>query len=189
MDLTPTPEQTVGPFFHLGCTQFHSVSCIAGPNTKGERLRLICRLLDGDGIPVDDGMLEIWQADADGRYPGSADRRETMDSDFGGYGRVATDRDGTCIFETVKPGRVPGNGDALQAPHFNLSVFARGVLKRLVTRIYFAEDAANSEDPVLALVPQPRRSTLMAHRDSQSHADCYFEVRLCGENETVFFDV
>jgi protocatechuate 3,4-dioxygenase, alpha subunit len=191
-DLTPTPAQTAGPYFHLGCTVSHSVSCIAGPNAKGERIRLICRVLDGDGVPVDDAMIEIWQADSMGKYNHPADSRSKGgDSACRGFGRLATDADGVCIFDTIKPGRVPTSGETLQAPHFNVSVFARGIQKRLATRIYFLDDPANIEDPVLALVPEKRRLTLMARSNSRnpdSH-NWDFDVRLCGKDETVFFDV
>lgn len=189
LDLTPTPAQTAGPFFHLGCTTSHSISCIAGPDAKGQRVRLICRVLDGEGIPLDDAMIEIWQADSQGRYNDPADSRAgDRDPACGGFGRLATDRNGLCVFETIKPGRVPGNG-SVQAPHYNVSVFARGVLKRLATRIYFADDPANDDDPILALVPEGRHSTLMAHSDFTNPGEWRFDIRLCGQDETVFFDV
>lgn len=189
-DLTPTPSQTVGPYFHLGCTTTHSVACIAGPDAKGERVRLICRVVDGDGTPVDDAMIEIWQADADGRYNHPADSRaQGRDPACKGFGRLATDAGGICVFDTIKPGRAAGNSGTLQAPHFNVSVFARGVLQRLATRIYFADDPANNIDPILALVPEERRSTLMALSDPRHPGAWHFDVRLCGKDETVFFDV
>jgi len=189
-DLTPTPAQTPGPFFHLGCVTTHSVACIAGPDAKGERVRLICRVLDGDGAPVDDAMIEIWQADSQGRYNHPADSRAAArDPACGGFGRLPTDAAGTCIFDTIKPGRVAGNSGTLQAPHYNVSVFARGVLKQLATRIYFADDPGNKADPILALVPEERRPTLMALSDPRNPGDWHFDVRLCGKDETVFFDV
>jgi protocatechuate 3,4-dioxygenase, alpha subunit len=199
-DLTPTPAQTAGPYFHLGCIAIHSVRCIAGPDAKGERIRLICRVLDGDGVPVDDAMIEVWQADGAGRYNHPADSRSRQsDRACQGFGRLATDADGVCIFDTIKPGRVPIGCEALQAPHFSVSVFARGILKRLATRIYFLDDPANAGDPVLAAVPEQRRYTLMARSDSRNpdfrnsdgpnSGDWHFDVRLCGKDETVFFDV
>ena len=178
VELIPTPAQTVGPFFHLGCTDAHAVNCLAGPNAVGERIWLTCCVLDGNGDPLDDAMIEIWQADAEGRY---------NHPDGGGFGRMATDANGECVFETVKPGRVSGNDGELQAPHWNVSVFARGVLKRLVTRIYFSGEASNSEDAVLGLVPEARRGTLMARSSRAGH--WRFEVRLSGDGETVFFEV
>jgi protocatechuate 3,4-dioxygenase alpha subunit len=189
-DLIPTPAQTAGPYFHLGCTTTHSVACIAGPDAKGDRVRLICGVLDGKGAALDDAMIEIWQADSDGTYNHPADAHASArDPACNGFGRLATDAAGICIFDTIKPGRVAGNGGTLQAPHFNVSVFARGVLKRLATRIYFAGNPANGEDPILALVPEERRSTLMAVSDPRHPADWHFDVRLCGKDETVFFDV
>lgn len=163
---------------------------MAGRGAKGERVRLICRVVDGNGIPVNDAMIEIWQSDAEGKFNHPADSRsERADPAFKGYGRLATDKGGVCVFDTVRPGRVPGCGSTLQAPHFNVSVFARGILKRLATRIYFAEDPANAEDPILALLSPERRHTLMARPDSGNPGDLHFDVRLSGKDETVFFDV
>jgi protocatechuate 3,4-dioxygenase alpha subunit len=189
-DPIPTPSQTVGPYYHLGCTNSHAVGCIAGPDAKGERVRLICCVLDGDGCPVDDAMIEIWQADSEGNYIIPTDGKgSAADPNCAGFGRMATDANGTCFFETVKPGRVPGNDGKLQAPHFSVSVFARGVLKRLATRIYFADDPANRECPILALVPEERRASLLAHPDPGNAGEWHFDVHLCGVDETVFFDV
>jgi protocatechuate 3,4-dioxygenase, alpha subunit len=191
MSLGPTPSQTVGPFFSFGLTSENcSVRCIAGPQAKGERVLLTCRVLDGDGAPVPDAMIEIWQADANGKYNHPDDGQDkTVDSACPGFGRVGTADDGSCEFETIKPGRVPGPGNVLQAPHLSLAVFARGMLKQLYTRVYFSGDAANQEDPVLALVPEDRRETLMAHPDPARPGVWRFDVHLQGENETVFFDV
>ncbi len=189
-DLTPTPSQTVGPYFHLGCIDTHAVSCIAGSKAKGERVRLICQVIDGDGLPVDDAMIEIWQADSEGRYNHPMDENANgTDPHCTGFGRLATDANGFCIFETIKPGRVPAEAGRLQAPHLNVSVFARGILKQLVTRVYFADELANQECPVLNLVPWERRATLMARPDIQKPGDWYFAIYLCGKDETVFFDV
>ena len=168
MRLEPTASQTVGPFFHFCLTQ-QPKGCLTG---AGERIRVEFRVCDGDGAAVDDAMIEIWQADADGNYDSSA---------FHGFGRLATDGDGRCVFETVKPGRVE-----LQAPHINVCIFARGLLKHLVSRVYFAGDAANVDDPVLPLVAENRRETLMACLDQGVWK---FDIRLSGEGETVFFDV
>lgn len=190
IDLTPTPAQTAGPYFHLGCTTSHSAGCLAGPDAKGERVRLVCRVLDGDGIPVKDAMIELWQADSEGKFHHPGDSRSgSADLACRGFGRLATDQGGVCTFDTIKPGRVPWHNDTFQAPHFNVSVFARGILKRLATRIYFAHDSANAEDPVLALVPPERRATLMARSDSGNPGIFHFDVCLCGNYETVFFDV
>lgn len=189
MDLTPTPSQTAGPFLHLGCTQDHSAPRIAGPEARGEHLQLVCRVIDGEGKPVPDAMVEIWQADADGKYrDAEANQVESSDPHCGGFGRMPADAQGICRFETVKPGRVPAE-NGMQAPHLNVSVFARGILNRLATRIYFADEAANTDCPVLALVPEARRHTLLAQEDSEHAGEWRFEIRLSGENETVFFDV
>jgi protocatechuate 3,4-dioxygenase alpha subunit len=184
MDLTPTPSQTAGPFLHVGLTDTRSVSCVAGEGAKGERLWITFRLLDGDGLPVPDAMIELWQADSEGNY-----KEGGADGEFSGFGRLATEEDGSCTFKTIRPGRVPGPGSTLQAPHINVSVFSRGLLKRLSTRVYFADDRANSEDPVLALVPEDRRATLLAHPDPVRDRGWIQVIRMRGEGETVFFDV
>lgn len=189
MDLTPTPSQTAGPFFHLGFSRTFD-GRIATPDAKGEHLRLICRVLDGDGTPLPDAMIELWQANSEGKYHCTDDpQAKSLDPGLRGFGRLATIEDGTCTFETIKPGRVPGPQDTLQAPHFNVSVFARGILKRLATRIYFSGDPTNPEDPVLALVPTNRRETLMAQSDTARPGTWRFDIHLCGDRETVFFDV
>jgi protocatechuate 3,4-dioxygenase, alpha subunit len=190
MGLVPIPAQTVGPFFHLGLTSKGSIGCLAGPDIRGERVKLICTVLDGDGKPIDDGMIEIWQANADGKYNHPEDTQEKpIEAGFLGFGRLPTDESGVCVFETIKPGRVPAWAGAEQAPHLNLSIFARGVLKRLATRVYFSGDPANVEDPVLALVPEQRRDTLMANPDPLQPGVWRFDIHLCGERESVFFDV
>jgi protocatechuate 3,4-dioxygenase alpha subunit len=191
MSSVPTPSQTVGPFFSFGLTtEKGSVRCIAGPQAKGERVLLMCRVLDGDGVPVPDAMIEIWQADSDGKHNHPDDtQHKTADPACTGFGRMGTAENGSCEFETIKPGRVPGPGNVLQASHLNLAVFARGLLKQLYTRVYFAGDPANQEDPILGLVPQARRETLLAHRDPARASGWRFDVHLQGEQETVFFDV
>jgi protocatechuate 3,4-dioxygenase, alpha subunit len=186
MDLTPTPSQTTGPYLHLGLTDQRSISCVAGEAVTGESVWLTFFVLDGDGTPVPDAMIELWQADAEGNYNS---RSASAGAVFGGFGRQATGEDGSCTFETIRPGRVPGPDDSLQAPHINVSVFGRGLLNRLSTRVYFAGDAANATDPILALVPESRRSTLLAQPDPGRAGRWRFEIRLRGENETVFFDV
>jgi protocatechuate 3,4-dioxygenase, alpha subunit len=187
MDLTPTPSQTVGPYLHLGLTDQRSISRVAGDGAKGERVWLTFRVLDGDGVPVPDAMIELWQADSAGRYQHQASRAE--DAAFRGFGRLATAEDGSCSFETIRPGCVPGPGETAQAPHINVSILGRGILKRLSTRVYFAGEATNAADPVLALVPENRRATLLAQPDSARANHWIFDVHLRGEGETVFFDV
>ena len=190
MELIPTASQTVGPFFHLGLTDPHSIANIAGPKAKGERVKLICTVYDGEGKGIPDAMVEIWQADASGKYNHPEDTQEKIaDPECGGFGRLSSDAQGVCIFETIKPGRVPSWTDVAQAPHLGISVFARGILKRLATRAYFAGDAANAEDPVLALVAEDRRETLMARRDGAEPGVWRFDIYLSGPRETVFFDV
>jgi protocatechuate 3,4-dioxygenase, alpha subunit len=187
MDLTPTSSQTAGPFFHLGLTDSRSVGRVAGEGTKGERMWLTFRVLDGDGVPVPDAMIELWQADSDGNYPHHDSAR--LDETFRGFGRLATGEEGSCTFETIRPGRVLGPNETRQAAHINVSVFARGLLKRLSTRAYFAGDPAHAEDRVLALVPENRRTTLLAQPEPSRTGGWTFVIRLRGEGETVFFDV
>jgi protocatechuate 3,4-dioxygenase alpha subunit len=163
---------------------------MAGPDVKGERVKLICTVLDGQGVTVPDAMIEIWQANAEGKYNHPADTQaKPVDPAFLGFGRAGTDGNGACEFETIKPGRVPGRGKTLQAPHLEVSVFARGLLKRAPTRIYFAGDPANDQDPVLALVPKARRTTLMAQPVPGEPGTWRFDVHLHGAKETVFFDI
>lgn len=186
----PTPSQTVGPYLHIGLTDKHSVRCIAKPDVPGERVRLKCRVLDLNGAPVPDAMIEIWQADSAGQYNYSDDLQVTArESEFHGFGRAPTDENGACEFETIRPGRVPGPEDTLQAPHLNLAVYARGILLQLYTRVYFDVDVANEQDPVLALVPADRRHTLMAQPVPGIAGSWTFDIRLRGDQETVFFDL
>jgi protocatechuate 3,4-dioxygenase, alpha subunit len=182
--LTPTASQTIGPFFHFALSPDATLGRIAGPGTNGEHVRLRVRVVDGDGVPVPDALIEVYQADATGAY-GPLNSRGS----FSGFGRLATNADGTCVFETIRPGRVPDGQGGLQAPHLAACVFARGLLRQLYTRIYFAGDAGLSEDRVLALVPSERRATLMATADPHESATWTFDVRLQGERETVFFDL
>src|SRR5580692_11150468 len=187
MDLTPTPSQTVGPYLHLGLTDARSISRIAGDGAKGERVWLTFRVLDGEGVPVPDAMIELWQADSEGNYShpdGGAD-----DAAFLGFGRLPTTEDGSCTLETIRPGSVPGPGATVQAPHINVSILGRGILKRLSTRLYFAGEPANAADPILTLVPQNRRAVLLAQPDAARASHWIFDVRLRGDGETVFFDV
>ncbi|HEY1262370.1 MAG TPA: protocatechuate 3,4-dioxygenase subunit alpha [Terriglobales bacterium] len=191
MDLVPTPSQTVGPFFYFGLTtKERCIPCIAGPGIKGERVFLTCRVLDGDNEPLNDAMVEIWQADAQGKYNHPDDPQSTaVQAGWRGFGRMGTNEEGKCEFETIKPGRVPGPGNVSQAPHLLLAVFARGMMKQMYTRIYFDGDPANAQDPVLALVPPERRNTLLATSDPARAGGWKFDLRLQGEGETVFFDV
>lgn len=188
-DLVPTPSQTVGPYFRIELTtQEHCVKCVPGPQAKGERMWITFRVLDGNRAPVNDAMLEIWQADANGKYKHPDDLQpKQLDPGWIGFGRIATGEDGSCVLETIRPGAV-GNG-APQAPHLTVAVFARGLLKQLYTRVYFAGEAANDKDPVLQLIPPERRDTLLARPDPARPGYWLFDVRLQGDRETVFFDV
>ena len=190
-----TPSQTVGPFFKYGLTpdgQYEwndaFTSNLITPDTSGERIRVEGRVFDGDGQPVPDAMLEIWQADAQGRFSDPQDQRAPPNSTFKGFGRCGTDRNGSFAFDTIKPGMVPDPDGKPQAPHIVLAIFARGMLLQLYTRIYLDGEAANAADPVLALVPTERRSTLIAARDP-GNAAYRFDIRLQGDDETVFFDI
>jgi protocatechuate 3,4-dioxygenase, alpha subunit len=192
-----TPSQTVGPFFKYGLTpngQYEWNDAFTGnlvtSDASGERIRVEGRVFDGEGAPVPDAMLEVWQADSQGRYVDPQDRRALPNSKFRGFGRAGTDANGVYVFDTIKPGPVPGPDGKPQAPHILLAVFARGMLRHLYTRIYFADEAANAGDPVLALVPADRRATLIAEREDGGGGRVYrLDLRLQGDGETVFFDV
>jgi len=190
VDRVPIPSQTVGPYFRITLVGKRPQGRIAAPGVKGERVKLTCTVFDGEGQPIPDALIEIWQANTDGKYHHPDDHQsKPVDPAFIGFGRMGTEENGSCEFETIKPGRVPGKGKTLQAPHLEVSVFARGVLRRLATRIYFAGDAANDECPVLALVPKSRRATLMAQPVPGEPGAWRFDVYVSGPKETVFFDV
>jgi protocatechuate 3,4-dioxygenase, alpha subunit len=186
-----TPSQTVGPFYSLGLTQ-KTTNLLASNTTQGEKIRIEGYVFDGDGKPVPDAMVEIWQANAYGRYNHADDKQEKpLDPSFLGWGRSGTDKTGVFSFETVKPGSVPGTDASVQAPHINVAVFARGMLVHAYTRIYFGDEPGNEADPVLSSIKsKSRRRTLIAPREEQSGKLVYrFDIRLQGENETVFFDM
>jgi protocatechuate 3,4-dioxygenase alpha subunit len=183
MSLRMSSSQTVGPYFQIGLSWSYERD-IAG-NAAGERIEIYGRVLDGVGEPIPDAVLEIWQADAQGRYPSAAADSDTTSAGWLGFGRVPTDDYGAYAFRTIKPGRVPGADGLLQAPHLALHVFMRGLLKPVHTRLYFPNDPAHAEDPVLALVPEARRATLIAR--PQPDARLEWNVHLQGPLETVFF--
>jgi protocatechuate 3,4-dioxygenase, alpha subunit len=195
MRLKQTPSQTVGPYFAYGLAPeqygypMKSIAggAIAASDTEGERIRIEGHVFDGKGEPVMDALIELWQADARGRYAHPADKRGS-NTGFKGFGRfgTGTDPERRFIFDTVKPGRV----DATQAPHINVIVLMRGLLVHAYTRIYFADEAAaNAADPVLMGVPAERRHTLIAARTSAPGGTVYrFDIRMQGPDETVFFD-
>jgi protocatechuate 3,4-dioxygenase, alpha subunit len=183
-----TPSQTIGPFLHIELP-YEAEEKLVDPNHPGA-IRLLGTITDGEGDAVDDALVEIWQANAEGRYAHPEDAREEvpLEEGFTGFGRCATDDQGVFEFLTVKPGRVPGPNGRPQAPHIDVSVFARGLLNRLVTRIYFPDEAeANAEDPVLSLIEdEAQRATLIARENGGA---LRFDIRLQGEGETAFFVV
>lgn len=195
-----TPGQTVGPFFSQGLVRarrdeppvFQAV--LATERTRGERLRIEGAVFDGLERPIPDALIELWQADADGRYahplqpapPASAAPAHAPT--FHGFGRCASDDAGCFAFETVRPGAVPGTGGTPQAPHINVILGARGMARLAFTRLYFADDPALASDPVLALVPEARRATLLAQRVAGAPGTYRFDLHLQGARETVFFD-
>ena len=186
MSLYASGSQTVGPYLHIGLTWLNT-DRIAGPGVKGERVVIQGRVLDGEGVGVNDALVEIWQANAAGKYAHPEDRqKKALEKGFRGFGRVPTDARGRFRFSTIKPGRVPGPEGKLQAPHLSVTVFMRGMLKQLSTRIYFPGEAANAQDPLLKLVPAARRATLVARRKAKGLLE--WDVVLQGRNETVFFD-
>jgi len=187
MSLRATSSQTVGPFFSIGVEWLHH-DALAPASVSGERITIQGRVLDGDAKPVPDSMLEIWQANAHGKYAHPEDAQPSpLEPDFKGFGRISTDSDGRFRFTSIKPGQVPGPGGKLQAPHILISVFARGLLRRLVTRIYFPDDPDNAADFALNLVEPERRGTLIARKTAQDGV-LEWNVILQGPEETVFFD-
>lgn len=183
-----TPSQTVGPFFRFSLLK-EDHSKLVEPDHPSA-ITIEGTVYDGAGEVVPDAMLEIWQANSAGRYAHPEDAREglPLEEGFSGFGRCGTDSEGRFAFVTIKPGPVPGPEGKMQAPHIMVSIFARGLLKRLATRIYFPEEEeANSEDPVLALIEDPEmKKTLIAHPIEGGY---HFDVHLQGESQTAFFDV
>jgi protocatechuate 3,4-dioxygenase alpha subunit len=183
-----TPFNTVGPFFKLLVRDRpEGTDCLVSDATRGERITISGRLIAGDGAPVDDGLVEIWQADTDGLYHHPDDpNHPDADPAFIGFGRAATAAGGAYSFRSIKPGIVPGPAGEPQAPHVLVSVMARGVMSRCWTRMYFEGEPLNETDPVLTMVPAERRSTLIARRTGESEYE--FNVVLQGKHETVFFE-
>jgi protocatechuate 3,4-dioxygenase, alpha subunit len=182
-----TPSQTVGPYFGIGLP-FELGPHAVDPDTPG-RIRIFGTLYDGHGTPIPDHLLETWQADPDGKFADLHGHGGVSQlPGFRGFARVGTeDGDGTYELFTVKPGSVATPAGVAQAPHIDVTVFARGMLNRVVTRIYFADEAdANAADPILAHVPAQRRATLLAEPTDDGYR---FDIRIQGPGETVFFDV
>jgi protocatechuate 3,4-dioxygenase alpha subunit len=200
-----TPSQTVGPYYAYGLTPEGRKNWKPGdlykwketvgddlvtPDAAGERIRIEGVIYDGDGKPITDAMLEIWQADAQGRYADPRNGAALPNTSFRGFGRSATDDNGMFAFDTIKPGPVQGPGGKMQAPHIVVCIFSRGMLRQVYTRLYFSDDSANESDPILALVPAERRNTLIAKRETNDGKTVYrFDIRVQGEGETVFFDI
>jgi len=185
MSLRASTSQTIGPYLRIGL-EWMQIEDMAPQGVAGERVRIAGRVFDGDGKPVNDAAVEIWQANAAGKYASPHDTQDKpVEARFRGYGRSLTDDAGAFRIATIKPGRVPGVDGKLQAPHLAVTIFMRGLLKQLVTRMYFPDDPANVEDPVLGLVPAERRGTLVATRRSDGSLE--WNVHLQGSDETVFF--
>ena len=196
MSCRQTPSQTVGPYFSyaLAAKQYgYEHTALAGDQladdlVPGERIRIVGRVIDGGGEPVNDALVEIWQADSQGRYAHPADGRGS-NSGFQGFGRfgTGTDPQNRFLFHTIKPGPVDGE----QAPHISVVIFMRGLLSHAYTRLYFSDEAErNARDPVLQAVPEERRHTLIARREETDAATLYhFDIRMQGDEETVFFEV
>lgn len=195
-----SPSQTAGPYVHIGCMpnvagirgmyKQDSGCALVNGETKGERITVRGRVLDGSGTPAKDAMIEIWQADADGIHPGNDARGLAADPNFAGWGRQATDREtGEWAFETIKPGLVPFRDGRKMAPHITYWIVARGINVGLHTRMYFPdEEAANAADPVLSAIEHGVRvPTLIAEQVGE--AEYRFDIRLQGDRETVFFDI
>ncbi len=189
MSLLLTAAQTVGPFVSIGFEKA-AVPDVAPAGVAGERVVINVKIFDGDGVPVTDAVIETWQANAYGKYAHPDDTQEKLiEENFKGFGRVLADAQGGFRLTTIKPGKVAGP-DALQgreqAPHITVVIFMRGLLKQLMTRIYFPDEAANATDPVLNLIPAARRATLIAAKAADGRLQ--WNVHLQGPQETVFFD-
>ena len=186
MSLRTSTSQTIGPYLRIGM-EWMVIEELAGPGIQGERMRIEGRVLDAEGRAVNDAAVEIWQANSQGKYASPEDTQDSrVEAGFRGFGRSLTDEAGAFRFRTIRPGRVPAPGGKLQAPHLVVTIFMRGLLKQLLTRMYFPDDPANSDDPVLALVPAERRGTLIARNRSDGVLE--WNVVLQGAHETAFFD-
>ena len=188
MSLQATTSQTVGPFFKIGLDWLNGAD-LADSNVPGERITIHGRMLDGNLEGICDAVIEIWQANAQGKYAHPDDKQEKAAAPgFTGFARIPTAPDGSFSFTTIKPGQVPGPKGQLQAPHIVVSVFARGLLRRLVTRIYFPDDPHNETDFALGHVEPARRQTLIASKSGTDPTRLEWNIILQGRDETVFFD-
>ncbi len=186
--LKQTPSQTVGPFFHNALIRGDQ-NILATEQARGERITIRGRVLDGDGAPIPDAMIEIWQPDARGIFQHRTDPRHAeADPHFRGFGRAETVNNGEFCFVTVKPGQIAVDENQAVAPFINVRIFARGMLIHSLTRLYFADEAANATDPVLSAIDPARRGTLIARRVESADSTTYqFDIVLQGDGETVFF--
>ncbi len=186
MSLRASTSQTIGPYLRIGL-EWMVIEDLAPQGVAGQRVRIDGRVSDGDGKPVNDAAVEIWQANSHGKYASPEDpQQKPLEPAFRGYGRSLTDEAGKFRFRTIKPGPVPGPDGQLQAPHVVVTIFMRGLLKQLVTRLYFPDEPSNADDPILKLVPPERRATLIARKTGDGELE--WNVNLQGSNETVFFD-
>jgi protocatechuate 3,4-dioxygenase, alpha subunit len=185
MTLPLTPSQTAGPFLTLGLTWSDGPNVV--PDGTPGAIRISGQVLDGAGAAVIDAIVETWQADPDGRFAHPDDPRGSSRSAFRGFGRCATDDEGVFTIVTVKPGSLPAGDGRVEAPHIDVSVFARGLLDRVVTRIYFPDEVdANAVDPVLMTLADTDRATLVALPDG---GNLRFDIHLQGDHGTVFFEL
>jgi len=183
-----TPSQTVGPFLAIGLP-WPDGPFVVPEGTDGA-ITITGRVLDGAGDPVPDALVETWQADPDGRFAHPDDPRGAAGRGFRGFGRCPTGPDGSYRIVTLKPGALPSPGGGTEAPHLDVSVFARGLLDRVVTRVYFPDEGpANEADPVLASIGDPARAATLVARPGPDPARLRFDIHLQGDQETVFFDV
>jgi protocatechuate 3,4-dioxygenase alpha subunit len=188
MSLQPTTWQTVGPYFRIGLERLFAQD-IAGEGIRGERVSVDGRIVDGAGLPIPDAVIEVWQANSTGKYAHPDDTQDKpLEQGFRGFGRVPTDGSGNFRFTTIKPGIIPGPGNIDQSPHLVVTVLMRGLLRGLATRAYFPNEPQLAADPILQLVDPARRSTLIL-QPSPEHAGLFhWEIRMQGDDETVFFD-
>jgi protocatechuate 3,4-dioxygenase, alpha subunit len=188
MTLPATPSQTVGPYFSIGLTKLITTN-LAGPGVVGQKITIRGRVLDADGKPIDDAVIETWQANSYGKYAHPEDTQDKpLEGGFHGFGRASTDDNGAFSLTTIKPGPVPGPHGTLQAPHIVAAISMRGLLKHLVSRIYFPDEPGNAEDVILNLVEPSRRTTLIAKNLLGQEGVLEWNVVCAGESETVFFD-
>ena len=187
MSLQTSTWQTVGPYFRIGLERLFTYD-LAGENCAGTRVKVAGRILDGLGLPIPDAVIEVWQANVHGKYAHPDDPQDKpLEPGFRGFGRIPTDDEGYFRFTTVKPGSVPGPSGQMQAPHLGVGVLMRGLLKGLVTRAYFPDEALNAADPILQLVAADRRATLML-RPADQEQTFTWEIRMQGQDETVFLE-